>query len=88
MFFSCCVVRSRTLLQVHEDYGVDEPVDPTSLLVNNSDYLKAVHKVTINPEAKSPSDALGEISMAVGSSDGSSSDDRPHADQPINTAKR
>lgn len=62
-------------------------MDSASLVLNNSDYLKAVHQVTIDTATKGQPGALGHIGVAVGGGDGLSSEDRI-PDQPIKTAKR
>ena len=58
-FLSLLAVRSRTLLQVQEEY-TEEPPDTTQFNLNSSDYLKAASPL---PSQKMPS--LGEVTLEV-----------------------
>lgn len=73
------------MLQVSEDYVLDEPLDfSTKPNPNVSDYLKAV-PMTLQTEAKGRG-SLGDISVDVTAHDDLSED--IGSDRPMKTAKR
>lgn len=49
LFFGLFAVRSRTLLQVNEEYTAEpeDILETTSFNLNNSDYLKAASPITL-----------------------------------------